>query len=324
MSAARRSITSQFHTNDDGTLSWEEVECLGACVNAPMVMIFKDTYEDLTPERLDEIIDAFEAGKGAAVPAGTADRPHLLGAAAGLTSLNDEKAMLKATRDKEAEAAAQRKRRPRRRQRAGQRPAVEGGQAEDRCGRNQRRGEVAVAGQGQRQGREGGKRSAPASDPVAANKAAPAVEKAAKQRKRPRQGEPAAAFKSPELLRGEPIGAAGKKPAAASSRRSTTRTARPAIEKPAALDDLKLISGVGPKIEGMLHRTRHLHLRAGRGAGRRPSATGSTAISTSRAASNVTTGSSRPRRSAKGGDSRIHQRLRQEAALRRVNSDAAS
>ena len=53
-----------FHTNAAGTLSWEEVECLGACVNAPMVMIFKDTYEDLTPERLAEIIDAFEAGKG--------------------------------------------------------------------------------------------------------------------------------------------------------------------------------------------------------------------------------------------------------------------
>jgi NADH-quinone oxidoreductase subunit E len=53
----------QFHLNDAGTLSWEEVECLGACVNAPMVMIFKDTYEDLTCERLSEIIDAFEAGE---------------------------------------------------------------------------------------------------------------------------------------------------------------------------------------------------------------------------------------------------------------------
>ena len=46
-------------------MSWEEVECLGACVNAPMVMIFHDTYEDLTPERFEEIIDAFEAGNGA-------------------------------------------------------------------------------------------------------------------------------------------------------------------------------------------------------------------------------------------------------------------
>ncbi len=60
----------QFHTNDEGTLSWEEVECQGACVNAPMVMIFKDTYEDLTPERLEEIIDAFDAGKGDSVTPG--------------------------------------------------------------------------------------------------------------------------------------------------------------------------------------------------------------------------------------------------------------
>ena len=68
----RRKINeAQFTTNDTGTLSWEEVECLGACVNAPMVMIFKDTYEDLTPERLEEIIDAFEAGKGDEIPVGT-------------------------------------------------------------------------------------------------------------------------------------------------------------------------------------------------------------------------------------------------------------
>jgi NADH-quinone oxidoreductase subunit E len=60
----------QFHTNENGTLSWEEVECLGACVNAPMIMVFKDTYEDLTPERLEEIIDAFEAGNGGSVPVG--------------------------------------------------------------------------------------------------------------------------------------------------------------------------------------------------------------------------------------------------------------
>lgn len=52
-----------FETNEAGTLSWEEVECLGACVNAPMAMVFKDTYEDLTPERFEEMIDEFEAGK---------------------------------------------------------------------------------------------------------------------------------------------------------------------------------------------------------------------------------------------------------------------
>ncbi|MCC4245538.1 NADH-quinone oxidoreductase subunit E [Stappia indica] len=47
----------------DGDFSWEEVECLGACVNAPMVQIFKDTYEDLTPESLEKLIDDISAGR---------------------------------------------------------------------------------------------------------------------------------------------------------------------------------------------------------------------------------------------------------------------
>jgi NADH-quinone oxidoreductase subunit E len=76
-----------FHTNEAGTLSWEEVECQGACVNAPMVMIFKDTYEDLTPARLAEIIDAFEAGKGASVTAGPQVDRIFSAPEGGLTSL---------------------------------------------------------------------------------------------------------------------------------------------------------------------------------------------------------------------------------------------
>lgn len=67
----RRIQAEQFKTNAEGTLSWEEVECLGACVNAPAAMIFKDYYEDLTAERLEEIIDAFAAGRGAEIPAGS-------------------------------------------------------------------------------------------------------------------------------------------------------------------------------------------------------------------------------------------------------------
>jgi NADH-quinone oxidoreductase subunit E len=47
----------------DGDFSWEEVECLGSCANAPMVQIWKDTYEDLTPALLDKVLDGF-AGKG--------------------------------------------------------------------------------------------------------------------------------------------------------------------------------------------------------------------------------------------------------------------
>ncbi|KQW22898.1 NADH dehydrogenase [Afipia sp. Root123D2] len=51
-----------FHVSADGDFSWEEVECLGACVNAPMVMIWKDTYEDLTPETLNKVLDGFASG----------------------------------------------------------------------------------------------------------------------------------------------------------------------------------------------------------------------------------------------------------------------
>jgi NADH-quinone oxidoreductase subunit E len=52
-----------FTTNAAGTMSWEEVECMGACVNAPMIGVFSDTYEDLTPAILEKMIDDFEAGR---------------------------------------------------------------------------------------------------------------------------------------------------------------------------------------------------------------------------------------------------------------------
>jgi NADH-quinone oxidoreductase subunit E len=51
-----------FHLSADGNFSWEEVECLGACVNAPMVQIWKDTYEDLTEENFGKVLDGFASG----------------------------------------------------------------------------------------------------------------------------------------------------------------------------------------------------------------------------------------------------------------------
>ncbi len=50
-------------TSADGLFTVMEVECLGACANAPMVQINDDYYEDLTPARLSEIIDDLRAGK---------------------------------------------------------------------------------------------------------------------------------------------------------------------------------------------------------------------------------------------------------------------
>ena len=51
-----------FHLSKDGNFSWEEVECLGACVNAPMVLIWKDTYEDLTKDNFGKVLDGFASG----------------------------------------------------------------------------------------------------------------------------------------------------------------------------------------------------------------------------------------------------------------------
>jgi NADH-quinone oxidoreductase subunit E len=52
-----------FHVSADGDFSWEEVECLGACVNAPMVLIGNDTYEDLTRDSFNKVLDGFASGK---------------------------------------------------------------------------------------------------------------------------------------------------------------------------------------------------------------------------------------------------------------------
>jgi NADH-quinone oxidoreductase subunit E len=56
-------------TTRDGMFTLVEVECLGACVNAPMVQINDDYYEDLTPERTGEILRALKEGKN--VPIGS-------------------------------------------------------------------------------------------------------------------------------------------------------------------------------------------------------------------------------------------------------------
>jgi NADH-quinone oxidoreductase subunit E len=59
----RRVIGDAHHVTTDGTFSWIEVECLGACVNAPMAQINADYYEDLTPETLTRILNDLAAGK---------------------------------------------------------------------------------------------------------------------------------------------------------------------------------------------------------------------------------------------------------------------
>jgi len=62
----RRAIGEPGRVSEDGLFSWTEVECLGACVNAPMVQINADYYEDLTPESLEKLLDDLAADRDVA------------------------------------------------------------------------------------------------------------------------------------------------------------------------------------------------------------------------------------------------------------------
>lgn len=161
-------IAGQPHeVTADGNLSWEEVECLGACTNAPMVQIFKDVYEDLTPEDLEHIIDGFAAGK--TPKTGPYNGRQCSAPLGELTSLTDA--------------------------------SLYNGKA----------------------------RPAPSAKKAASKPAAPVKKAKAPAKKAVAAKKPDKAAKPAE--KGKPA----------------------AIKKPAKPDDLKLISGVGPKLEGVLN-----------------------------------------------------------------------
>lgn len=64
VAVCKEKIAAKPHeVSADGKFSWEEVECLGSCANAPMAQIGKDYYEDLTAEKLGELIDEMAAGR---------------------------------------------------------------------------------------------------------------------------------------------------------------------------------------------------------------------------------------------------------------------
>jgi len=183
-----------LHLNEGGTLSWEEVECQGACVNAPMVMIFKDAYEDLTPEQLEHIIDRFEAGKGDEItPGPQIDRIYSapVGGPTTLTDAGTKKAPAKANGGDPAIVPPSNAARP--------------------------------------------KTDADETDPTLKT---PATAKAEAAANAEAKGDTRAEGNAQE---------AREKP-------SLDDKNRPAgIARPAAIDDLKLVSGIGPKIEGILH-----------------------------------------------------------------------
>ncbi|AOF90775.1 NADH-quinone oxidoreductase subunit E [Sinorhizobium sp. RAC02] len=201
----KRIHAEPFHLNESGTLSWEEVECQGACVNAPMIMIFKDSFEDLTPTQLEHIIDRFDAGKGSTVETGTQIDRIYSAPAGGLTSLTEPDPAVKktTTRAKKADEDS-----------------------------------VSVPPSNAAKPKTDAVETDPALKTPANAKAEAAANSKAKGDTRAEGGDAAAK---------QPVAAAVGKP-------SLEDKNRPAgIARPETPDDLELISGVGPKIEGILH-----------------------------------------------------------------------
>lgn len=84
----REKISPKPHQlSEDGKMSWEEVECLGACANAPMAQIGKDYFEDLTADRFAQLIEDLGAGQ-VPVP-GPQNGRYASEPSSGLTSLSD-------------------------------------------------------------------------------------------------------------------------------------------------------------------------------------------------------------------------------------------
>ena len=168
----------------------------------------------------------------------------------GLTSLTDEKAVTEdgARKAQGREACG-------RRRRFGRGAAVEGRQAEDAMPpRPMRAVKSPSPVKASQKAEKKESVEAPLFDPVAANKAAPAVEKVDKQRKAPITKSGRRRASSRRNCCAASRSAPARKESVASDKPSLSDANRPPkIDAPATPDDLKLISGVGPKIEGMLH-----------------------------------------------------------------------
>jgi NADH-quinone oxidoreductase subunit E len=81
----RKHIGPEGTVSADGKFSWLEVECLGACVNAPMVQINADFFEDLDAASFERVLNDLRAGKD--VKPGPQNERHASEPAGGLTSL---------------------------------------------------------------------------------------------------------------------------------------------------------------------------------------------------------------------------------------------
>ena len=214
MEVCKEKIAAKPHElSADGKFSWEEVECLGSCSNAPMAQIGKDYYEDLTTARMGEILDELSAGK---VPTpGPQNGRYSSEPLSGLTTLTEYD-----SGKTQYNASVQ--------------LATDIGDTVKRIDGT----EVPLLAPWQ------GKAANAASKPAAAKKATLKPVKAApKPKAMAKTTKPAA----PTAAKVEAASGAGKKPKVMTAPRKS------------GADDLKMIKGVGPKLEGLLNSMGFYH-----------------------------------------------------------------
>ena len=225
VAVAKDKIAKQPHElSADGRFSWEEVECLGACANAPMAQIGKDYYEDLTAENFAALIDKMAAGE---VPTPGPQNGRYASEPLGrLTSLKDHEA----GRDGLNASA---------------RLAADIGDTIKRIDGT----EVPLLAPWGRQSGDGV--PAEPARPAPANRAKAPVKKAEK----PAKAEKAKAAPKPKAkakAEAAPVAAAAGDVAEQAPEQLSAARAGGA-------DDLKRISGVGPKLEGVLNEMGFYH-----------------------------------------------------------------
>lgn len=226
----KEKIAGKAHAlSADGRFSWEEVECLGSCANAPMAQIGKDYYEDLTAAHLSEIIDELAAGK-VPVP-GPQNGRYAAEPLSGLTSLKDHD-----SGKKQYNASVQ--------------LAVDIGDTVKRIDGTEVPLLTPWLG-------KGGSKPAAAKAPA---KAKPADAKAVPVKSAEKATAASAAVKPAPTAK--PAAKAKAAPKAKAVEAAPSEGKKPrlmAAPRKSGADDLKLISGVGPKLEGVLNELGFWH-----------------------------------------------------------------
>ncbi len=221
VAVCKEKIASEPHeVSADGKFSWEEVECLGSCSNAPMAQIGKDYYEDLTAAKMGDLIDAL--GRGEVPLPGPQNGRYAAEPLKGLTTLTEMdsgKHQFNASVQLAHDIGDTVKR-------------IDGTEV------------PLLAPWGQGVPTSGGK-AAPTKKPApkVAKPAAKPTKAAAKVSDKP----------ASKAAKAAPVKAAKATPAPASGGAAETKPRTMTAPRKSGADDLKRISGVGPKLEGVLN-----------------------------------------------------------------------